>query len=170
MNRKIRRIYIIGSVASGKTTLAQLLSQQLGIPHFELDNVVWERRPGGDVKRRDDIRDELFETIILQEKWIIEDVLRPCFEKGLAKADLLILLDTPQRKRGFMAIGRWFRQCFRIERTNYQPTVGMLKSMLRWSGDFECNKKDFMKRLEPYYHKLVVLKDPSEIDTLFDSL
>ncbi|WP_371811566.1 AAA family ATPase [Sporosarcina sp. Te-1] len=34
------RIHIIGSIGSGKTTLAKQLSKQLTIPCFELDNVV----------------------------------------------------------------------------------------------------------------------------------
>lgn len=36
-----RRIYIIGSVASGKTTLARTLSKKLNIKAYELDNVVY---------------------------------------------------------------------------------------------------------------------------------
>jgi adenylate kinase family enzyme len=35
-----KRIHIIGSVGSGKTTLARTLSSRLNIPFYELDNVV----------------------------------------------------------------------------------------------------------------------------------
>ena len=34
------KIYIVGSVASGKSTLARRLSQSTGIPCFPLDEVV----------------------------------------------------------------------------------------------------------------------------------
>ncbi|WP_440338356.1 shikimate kinase [Lysinibacillus sphaericus] len=41
MNKKFpSKIHIIGSVGSGKTTLAKELSAKLNIPYYELDNVV----------------------------------------------------------------------------------------------------------------------------------
>jgi shikimate kinase len=35
----LKKIHIIGSVGSGKTTLARTLSSHLNIPFYELDNV-----------------------------------------------------------------------------------------------------------------------------------
>ncbi|WP_346725815.1 hypothetical protein [Alteribacter keqinensis] len=51
------KIHIIGSVRSGKTTLAKKLAKKTGIPHFELDNVVWERHQSGDrsVQKRNEL-------------------------------------------------------------------------------------------------------------------
>lgn len=46
-----KKIHIIGSVGSGKTTLARTLSSHLNIPFYELDNVVWKRFQSGDVRR-----------------------------------------------------------------------------------------------------------------------
>lgn len=42
------KIYIVGSVGSGKTTLARKVAAQLQIPHFETDNFVWNHQPTGD--------------------------------------------------------------------------------------------------------------------------
>ena len=39
------KIDIIGSVASGKTTLAGKISQKYNVPYYEKDNVVWDRTP-----------------------------------------------------------------------------------------------------------------------------
>ena len=36
----IMKIDIIGSVASGKTTLAGKISQKYNVPHYEKDNIV----------------------------------------------------------------------------------------------------------------------------------
>lgn len=44
------KIDIIGSVASGKTTLAKRISKKYGVPYYEKDNIVWKRTAGGDVK------------------------------------------------------------------------------------------------------------------------
>lgn len=46
------KIDIIGSVASGKTTLAKRISKKYGIPYYEKDNIVWKRTLNGDVKRK----------------------------------------------------------------------------------------------------------------------
>ncbi len=37
-----RRISIVGTIGSGKTTLAHEVSRRLGIPHVELDSLHWE--------------------------------------------------------------------------------------------------------------------------------
>jgi len=37
---EVSKVYIIGSVASGKTTMARRMSKNLNIPWYELDNVV----------------------------------------------------------------------------------------------------------------------------------
>lgn len=44
------KIDIIGSVASGKTTLAKKISSKYQVPYYEKDNIVWERTPNGDKK------------------------------------------------------------------------------------------------------------------------
>ena len=58
------KIDIIGSVASGKTTLAKRISRKYGIPYYEKDNIVWKRTLNGDVKRNPEERDKYFYDII----------------------------------------------------------------------------------------------------------
>lgn len=67
-----KRIHIIGSIGSGKTTLAKGLSNQLNILYYELDNVVWKMLDAGDVKRTEYERDEYLSSIITSNNWIIE--------------------------------------------------------------------------------------------------
>ena len=38
----LRYVNVVGSTASGKTTMARLLSQRLSIPHLELDTYRWD--------------------------------------------------------------------------------------------------------------------------------
>ncbi|WP_284702844.1 shikimate kinase, partial [Peribacillus simplex] len=61
------KIHIIGSVGSGKTTLARELSSKLNIQLYELDNVIWKRYESGDIRRSEEEREEHFNTIIHSE-------------------------------------------------------------------------------------------------------
>ena len=61
---KEMKIDIAGSVASGKTTLAESISRNYQIPCYEKDNIVWSGTAQGDVKRTPKERDELFQSII----------------------------------------------------------------------------------------------------------
>jgi adenylate kinase family enzyme len=58
------RIHIIGSVGSGKTTLAKTISKKYNIKYYELDNVVWERHKSGDIRRTDEDRDKSLDLIV----------------------------------------------------------------------------------------------------------
>lgn len=46
------KIYIVGSVGSGKTTLARKVAAELQVPHFETDNFVWNHQPTGPLEMK----------------------------------------------------------------------------------------------------------------------
>ncbi|MBZ9689714.1 hypothetical protein G9F72_025890 [Clostridium estertheticum] len=157
------KIYIIGSVASGKTTMAKKLSNLFNITWHELDNVVHMRLPGGDVTRSSEEITFEFNKIISCEKWIIEGVFRECFNEGFDKADSIILLNTPPYKRKCRIAKRWLCQRIRLEESNYVPTFKMLLRMYKWSSGFEKSKDTILKTLEPYIDKVIVLNDNTDI-------
>ena len=66
------KLDIIGSVASGKSTLAREISEKYQVPFYEKDNIVWKRTPNGDKKRNSEERDRIFKEIIESENWIVE--------------------------------------------------------------------------------------------------
>ena len=66
------KIDIIGSVASGKTTLAKNISLKYQVPHYEKDNIVWLRTDTGDKMRTPEERDALFKRIVESDNWIVE--------------------------------------------------------------------------------------------------
>ena len=162
-NQLNNKIYIIGSVASGKTTMAKELSQLLNIPWHELDNVFHMRLPGGDARKTPEERAIEFRKIINSEKWIIEGVIRECFNEGFEKADAIILLNTPPFKRKFRIAKRWICQRLKLEKSNYSPTFKMLKRMYKWSSGFEKSREKTMKILEPYTDKVNILSDNKNV-------
>lgn len=78
----VMKIDIIGSVASGKTTLARKISQKYKVPYYEKDNIVWMRTPEGDKKRTPEERDKFFEQIITSDNWIVEGSPRNCLKES----------------------------------------------------------------------------------------
>lgn len=159
-----KRIHIIGSVGSGKTTLAKILSAKLNIPYYELDNVVWERFDTGDIKRSEEERDEYLRYIINTENWIVEGVHHKWISPSLQNADDILFLDTKLSIRRFRIIKRFFMQKSGLETANYKPAFKILKDLYTYNTVFEYKSKpEIFDMIKPYDSKLIVLKSNADI-------
>lgn len=65
------KIYIIGPVGSGKTTLARFLSNKYHIDYYELDKVVFDD-DNGNVKRTDEEINKIFNDIIRKKNGLLK--------------------------------------------------------------------------------------------------
>ncbi|MDF2484016.1 MAG: topology modulation protein FlaR [Herbinix sp.] len=167
------RIYIVGAVSSGKTTLAKSLSKKLHLPYHSLDEMVHISDQNADLgnrKRPIDERDSLFQSTICQPAWIIEDVGRPCFEEGLKEAETILLLETSTRIRNYRIIKRWLKQRLGLEYCIYTPSITILKCMLRWSKEYDLGKDNLKERISTYQDKIIILRDQYDIQGYLDSL
>ncbi|WHY71005.1 AAA family ATPase [Fictibacillus enclensis] len=106
----------------GKTTLARQLSDRLGIPSYELDNIVWKRSLSGDIKRSEAERDQYLNEIIHSSAWIIEGVHTEWVDSSFKQANVILVLDTPYSKRIYRIVKRFVLQKLGIEKSNYRPT------------------------------------------------
>ena len=68
------KIHIVGGPGSGKTYLARKLSRELGILHYDLDDVQWANESGYGKKRDTAERDALLNEILQKDEWIVEGV------------------------------------------------------------------------------------------------
>ena len=70
------RIYIIGPSASGKTTLATLLSQRLALPHHQLDSIFFDFQENkkGKIKLPTNVITDRLKDVLNKDKWIIEGI------------------------------------------------------------------------------------------------
>ncbi|TQR17492.1 DNA topology modulation protein FlaR [Psychrobacillus vulpis] len=158
------KIYIVGSVGSGKTTFARRLSKTLDLPHYETDNFVWQRNKGGDIRNSEEMRNELFQKVILQEKWIIEGVHIGWTEAAIEVADNILFLDVPIQKRKWRIIKRYILQLLKLEKANYKPTFIIFKRMFGWNLYFEQHMKpEFLEAFNPHKEKVVYLKTELEM-------
>jgi len=164
-NKFPRRIHIIGSVGSGKTTLAKELSTKFNIPHYELDNVVWIRKEAGDIRRTEQEKIDHLKAIIRTENWIIEGVhYEDWVAQSLHHADFIIFLDTNYFIHIYRIIKRFILQKLGLEKSNYKPTFAIFINLLKWNRRFEeIVKPDFCHKFEMYRDKLLVVTNKSKI-------
>ena len=135
------KIYIIGPVGSGKTTLSKKLSEKYNIKRYELDKIVWDD-DNGNIKRTDEIINSLFNEIINNKYWIIEDVGRKKFIDGIKKSDITYYIDLPKITIYKRCIIRWVKQKIGKEKYNYKPTLKNLCEMLKWAKQDIKNKNE----------------------------
>jgi len=87
-----KRVCVIGSSASGKTTLSRALARATGIEHIELDAIYhgpnWTNPP--------DFAERVYDMLDVREEWIVDGNYMN-FVRILHKADLIIWLDYPFR-------------------------------------------------------------------------
>lgn len=147
------KILIVGTVGTGKTTLAKKLSKDYNIKYYEIDSIVHDDRQNGR-KREEEEQNVIIKNINKNENWIIEGVLRKNLQYLLELADKIIYLDVPKYKRNIRILKRYIKQKLKLEKSNYKPDIKMLKMMFKWSNDFEKNKKELENLLLKYKNKL----------------
>lgn len=165
------KIDIIGSVASGKTTLAAELSAKYKVPYYEKDNIVWERTENGDRKRTEEVRDKMFLEILSRESWIVEGSPRKCLNESFDVCDYIIFMNVNIFVRLYRVLYRWIKQRMGKERYNTKPTMSFLKWNIKWVIEFDMDKNQLLKKLRDY-ENLKVFKNSREamdfIDAMYD--
>ena len=102
----ILKIYIIGPPASGKTTLSKILSKKYNIESYELDKLVFDD-DNNHIRRDDKTISKLFNDILSKDSFIIEDVGRTKFVKGLEKCDKIYYISLNKYEVYKRVIKRW---------------------------------------------------------------
>lgn len=160
----MKKILIIGIVASGKTTLAKRLSKKLNIPWYELDCIVHHQTATERYKRTADEQVEVIMDIDKNGAWIFEGTDRKSYQCLYKMADTVVFLDTPLRKRKIRIFTRFLKQNLGIEKCYYKSDLKMLKNMYKWTRDFESNREGFEAKLRLYKNKVIRLTDNSSLD------
>lgn len=160
------KIRIVGSVGSGKTTLARRFSNQSGTPFTELDEIVWERSREGleDRRRTEAERESMLHGILVRPSWIIEGVHSEEWTLStFEKADAVLFLDPPRNVRKWRITKRFIKQRLKLESVHYNPTWTIYRKMFKWDRYFEENGKPHVLRFcEDFPCRLVIIKNQAD--------
>lgn len=91
--RELKRIFILGTVGSGKSYLGRKISALVSARHYDLDDIYWEKKFTN--RRKPLERNQILSRAIKDKKWIIGGVYTSWTSEAIKKADLVVLLDTP---------------------------------------------------------------------------
>jgi adenylate kinase family enzyme len=162
----MKKVFLIGSVASGKTTLAKRLSEKMNVPWFELDSIVYHQTPKGRCRRTLAEQLEVIMDIDKKGAWIMEGTDRDSYQYLYKMADTIIFLDTPLRVRKIRILLRFLKQVLGMEKCAYNPDLMMLKMMYKWTRDFEQNRGNLEAKLKQYDEKIIRLQDNNRLHIL----
>lgn len=150
------KIYVIGPSGAGKTTLSKKIAKKYKTDCYELDCLVYDDEHDH-VKRSDEEIEKLFNNILKKKSWVIEDVGRSRFRKGLDFCDQIYYLKISKYRVYVRVIKRWFKQRLGKEKYNYPPNLFQFYDMLRVARLYFKHEKDKLKVLENYKDKVIYL-------------
>ena len=150
------KIYIIGGPGSGKSFLAEQLSKEFGVQHYDLDEMQWDNKSASyGVKREPAERDNLLSDVLRNDNWIIEGVYYAWCQQCFADADKIYVLSVPRYKYRYRIIRRFIRRKLGLEQGK-KETLKSLRQLLKWADKYQRdNLVEIKELLIPYSYKLI---------------
>ena len=168
----MKRVLIYGVTGSGKTTLAERLSQATGLPWHSVDELAWE--PGW-VTVADDEQRRRFAEICAGDTWILDTAYAKWLDVPLASVDTIVALDYPR----WVSFGRLVRRTVARARDkkaicngNFEDwrLVFSRESILIWHFRSFARKRARIRGWVAEGRNVVVLKSPRATDAFLAGL
>lgn len=166
-----RRIVVIGTSGSGKSTFARRLARALRVPHVELDALHWEAHW---VPAPVDVFRQRVARAIASPAWVVDGNYGKVRDATWSSADALVWLDYPFHVTFGRALFRTLRRAFSREqlwngnRESIRMSFFSRQSILVWVlQSYQRKRREIPELLSrPAYSRLDVLRfrDPEETE------
>ncbi len=172
----MRRIAVVGTSGSGKTTVAQGIAQRLGIPHFELDALYW--RPGWIESPEMEFKEHVLEAT-RGDDWVVCGNYRFAREVLWERVDTIVWLDLPFHTVFLRTLWRTIKRIITREelwgtnREGFRALVGpdsMPWFVIRTYWRRKREYPELFSREEYSHIKVIHLRNDDEIKEWLDSL
>jgi len=142
-----RRIVVVGTTGSGKTTLAGELARRLEVPHVELDALHWE--PGWTEAPTDLFRERVTHALS-GEAWVADGNYSAVRDIVWSRADTIVWLDYSLPTMLYRLARRTFRRIFTREELWSGNKERVLTQFLSRDSIFLWAFKTYRKRRRTY--------------------
>ena len=161
------RIHIIGCSGSGKSYLADKLSEKYNIPHFDLDDLQWDNNAEHyGVKMPEEKRDAMLREIVSGPDWIVEGVYYKWVLDSFDTADLIYVLDMPRRLYRRRIILRFIKRKLGLAEGKKESLKSLI-NLLKWTKKFQNENMPKIKEiLEKYPDKVVWLSSKRDVNKI----
>jgi adenylate kinase family enzyme len=88
----VRRVNVVGTSGSGKSTVGAELARRLGVPFVEIDALAW--LPGWEPRDPDALREAVAQTVA-GDAWVVDGNYGLTRDLVWARADTVVWLDLP---------------------------------------------------------------------------
>ena len=161
------KIYIVGTMGSGKTYLAKKLSKELDISHYDLDDLYWKRKY--DLKNSEPNKKSNLEKILKNKSWIIEGVYTDWVDQAVKETDMLIWLDTHKNISSWRIFKRYIKRNNSNE--SLKDVFNLIKIVRKYKEDNPNSgyyqHKQMIEKNDAY---LVYLKNKKEVNKFLEDL
>ncbi|HAX72238.1 MAG TPA: DNA topology modulation protein FlaR [Firmicutes bacterium] len=166
------KIAILGHSGSGKSTMAKTLGNLYHVPVLHLDTVKF--LPGW-VEREDDEARDIVAEFLNHDQWVIDGNYTTYYQaERLEAADQIILFDFPRHICFYRGLKRYFKH---RKQTRPDMAAGCLEKFdaeFAWwilhEGRTQARLNHFNDISQKYHHKLIVLKNPKQVEAFLASL
>lgn len=167
----MKRIMIIGSGGSGKSTFSSKLSEALGLPLYHLDAYYW--KPGWIATPKQEW-DEFLRELIQNDEWIIDGNYNRTIDIRILRADTIIFFDLPPWVTTYRIIKRRIKYHGRTRPDLNEGCPEQLDwEFIKWVWNFRKNKRPgILEKLKKYEKekKIIILKTRKEVTNFIDQL